>query len=442
MSLVRRLATQSSVIFAARLFGAGVIFVTQAAMARLWGAEYLGEFLLIVAAVNLIAVVMPLGFETIGTYFAAEYRAKGEGRLLRGFMARAYLHVGLLAAALLLVGPLFIGLLGEPGRVLGLYWLPACLCATAMALIFVNASLLVGLKRPYAGFFADGVFRPLLVLLALVIALPFGPAEGAFGIMIWTLGVGSLAIATGQLVLALRAVRAVPDAETGSRSDARRWWRFALPWVLIALATDYFFDIDLLVLSHLLSREELAIFGVCTRVFSLVAFGVAAVYAVTLPDMFESEALHDRAGFERKVGEANLIATLLSVALFAGVALGAPLLLMLFGPAFAAGAAPLAVLCLALVVRSGFGPAAMVLSVRDRPYATLPSIALGMVVLIGANLLLVPGFGLMGGAVAALIAMTVWSAAMWLTALKLTGIDVSILPRVLGLVAKPRTARE
>ena len=28
---------------------------------------------------------LPLGFETIGTYFAAEYRARGEGRLLRGF---------------------------------------------------------------------------------------------------------------------------------------------------------------------------------------------------------------------------------------------------------------------------------------------------------------------------------------------------------------------
>ena len=38
----------------------------------------------------IVAVVMPLGFETTGTYFAAEYRAKGEGRLLRGFMTRAY----------------------------------------------------------------------------------------------------------------------------------------------------------------------------------------------------------------------------------------------------------------------------------------------------------------------------------------------------------------
>ena len=82
-------SSATTVIFGARLFGAGLTFLAQAAIARYWGAEALGEYLLIIAAVNLIAVMMPLGFETIGTYFAAEYRAKGEGKLLRGFMTRA-----------------------------------------------------------------------------------------------------------------------------------------------------------------------------------------------------------------------------------------------------------------------------------------------------------------------------------------------------------------
>ena len=93
MDIRPRLASQSAIIFAARLFGAGLTFLVQAAIARLLGSAILGEYLLIIATVNLIGVVMPLGFETIGTYFAAEYRAKGEGRLLRGFLYRAYGHV-------------------------------------------------------------------------------------------------------------------------------------------------------------------------------------------------------------------------------------------------------------------------------------------------------------------------------------------------------------
>ena len=95
-----------------------------------------------------------------------------------------------------------------------------------------------------------------------------------------------------------------------------------MPWIALAVAGDFFFDIDLLLLSGHMSREELAIFGVCTRVFSLVSFGVGAVYAVTMPDMFESEAMKDRAGFHRKIGEANLVASGLSVALLLIVLVG------------------------------------------------------------------------------------------------------------------------
>src|SRR5690606_36606950 len=177
---------------------------------------------------------------------------------------------------------------------------------------------------------------------------------------------------------------------------------------------------------------------VLTRVFSLVAFGVSAVYAVTMPDIFESNAAADRAAFSRQVGEANLVATGVALGLYAAVLAGGPALLTIFGPAFAAGAMPLAVLCLALCVRALFGPVAIVLSIHDRPYATLPAIGLGMGVLIGANILLVPAHGLMGAAVAALAAQTFWSAAMWLTARRIAGVDVSILPKLKELVLRPR----
>lgn len=441
MSLRQRLVSQSSVIFGARLFGAGVIFLAQAAIARFWGADILGEYLLIIATVNIVAVVMPLGFETIGTYFAAEYRSKGEGKLLRGFMLRAYGHVAITSLVLVVAGYPLTGLFGEPGGVLVAHWLPACLMALATAVVYCNSALLVGLKRPFAGFFADTIFRPLLIVLCFAVAAMAGDAEAKFAELIWLLAIGFAVIAAAQFAWVLRAARQVPDAAAVAVAEQKRWWRFALPWVVIALATDFFFDIDLLILSHFLDRESLAVFGVCTRVFSLVAFGVSAVYAVTLPDMFERNAAADRMGFMKQIGEANLVACAISVALFAIVVVAGPLLLMLFGPEFQAGVVPLAVLCLALCIRSLFGPAALVLSIHDRPYATLPAIGLGIGVLIGANILLVPNHGLMGAALAALAAQTFWSAAMWLTAKRMAGIDVSIGPR-LGEVLAARRVKD
>ena len=157
------------------------------------------------------------------------------------------------------------------------------------------------------------------------------------------------------------------------------------------------------------------------------SFGVAAVYAVTLPDMFESEANADREGFNRKVGDANFVASLTSMVLFGTMLVTAPFLLLLFGPGFSEGAVPLALLCLGLVIRSALGPASMVLSIHDRPYASLPSVALGMVTLVAFNFLLVPLFGLTGAALAAVAAIAVWSLAQWWVALRTAHLDVSIM---------------
>lgn len=428
MSLARRLASQSTIIFGGRLFGAGLIFLVQAFIAQVWGAAILGDYLIVIATVNLIAVAMPLGFQTIGTYFAAEYRARGDRRQLIAFLSRAYGHVLAAFLAVILVGPLLMGWLGLSGHVVAMHFVPVALLALATALVYVNGGVLVGLKRPYAGFFADGIFRPIMVLATVLgcAALSSAPSE-AFSAMLWIIALGYVAIALVHLGFVVATLPRIENTDGAHVAEVPRWWRFAAPWVLITLATDFFFDIDLLLLANLLDREELAIFGVCTRIFSLVSFGVAAVYAVILPDMFESEANDDREAFHRKVGEANLAASLVSLGLFGLVAIGAPFALLLFGPDFTAGAVPLSILCLALVVRSAMGPASMVLSIHDRPWASLPAVLLGMGALALGNVVLVPLFHLVGAALAAIIAISIWSVALWVIALRTARIDVSIL---------------
>jgi O-antigen/teichoic acid export membrane protein len=428
MSLARRLASTSTIIFGGRLFGAGLIFLAQAFIARVWGAAILGDFLVVTAAANLVAVVMPLGFQTVGTYFAAEYGARGDRQQLVSFLRRAYFHIGAVLVLLLGAGPMLLGVSGQGETVFARYYVPIALLALATALVYVNGSVLIGLKRPFAGFFADGIFRPMMILGAVLIcAAVWSAPNEAFDTMLWIIAFGYVLIGVVHFAFVVATVRRLGDTAEARPAEVPRWWRFAAPWVLITLATDFFFDIDLLLLTNLLSSEELAIFGVCTRIFALVSFGVSAVYAVILPDMFESEARSDRAAFHRKVGEANLAASVVSLGLFVAVLVGAPFALLLFGDEFTAGAIPLSILCLALVVRSAMGPASMVLSIHDRPWSSLPAVILGMTTLVIGNLVLVPSFHLVGAALAALVAIAVWSVTLWIVALRTAGIDVSIL---------------
>ncbi len=124
--------------------------------------------------------------------------------------------------------------------------------------------------------------------------------------MLWLLAAALLVLFGFQSIWVHRAVIAVPRADAVRQGEPRRWWRFAAPWVLITLASDYFFDINLILLAGLLDRTDLAIFGVSTRIFALASFGVVAVYALTLPNMFDAERDADSGAFGRRVGEAIL----------------------------------------------------------------------------------------------------------------------------------------
>ncbi len=426
MKLRERLASQSTVIFAARILGAGIVFLAQAGIARFWGAEILGKYMLIMAIVNLIVVFLPLGFQTIGTYFASEYRATKNKKMLKKFAFMGYLHIGIMA---LLVGLVFLPIsmqLGQIGQLISNFWISIIFMTTAGAVIYLNTAILVGLKRPFAAFFSDALFKPILLVGSFILAASIFSSDSSLMAMLMLMSFSFSAIALLQFLYVKSSLQKIDDEVPLRKSEIKRWWRFAVPWVLIALASDFFFDIDLIILSAFLEPTELAIFGVIARIFTLAAFGISAVYAVCLPDMFESEANNDRLGFLQKVGEANLVATALSVILLIGVAIMGYFVLSIFGETFTKGLWPLVILCSALLVRSIFGPASLVLSIYDRPYASLPAVFVGLGSLISLNYLLVPPYGLMGAAISALSAITIWSFAQWLTAFKLAKVDISI----------------
>src|SRR5665811_1321937 len=92
MSVARKLFTTSAVMFAGRLFGAGVMFAVQAGIARLMGAESLGQYAVAVSTMNLVCVALPLGFAVVANYFAPEYASRGHGAPLRRFFKQASLQ--------------------------------------------------------------------------------------------------------------------------------------------------------------------------------------------------------------------------------------------------------------------------------------------------------------------------------------------------------------
>src|SRR5690606_17688538 len=149
-----------------------------------------------------------------------------------------------------------------------------------------------------------------------------------FRLLVWLVSGAYLVVGIGQSLYCLHHARKLPLESQPRQGEGRRWWRFALPWVIIVLATDFFFDLDMIFLAGGMSKEEVAIFGVCARIFMLVSFAVTAVYAVTLPDIFESNVKHGATELHKKIGDTNVVASILALVLLVGVVVGGPLLLL------------------------------------------------------------------------------------------------------------------
>src|SRR5690606_11160408 len=135
-----------------------------------------------------------------------------------------------------------LGWIGQGSSVLADHFVPVVLLAFGTALVYVNGALLVGLKRPFAGFFADTMFRPMIVMGAFLVSLGFAaPVEG-FSAMLWLIAIGYVVIALVHFGFVVTSLDRLVDTMPVQLQEQRRWWRFALPWVFISLATDFFFD--------------------------------------------------------------------------------------------------------------------------------------------------------------------------------------------------------
>ncbi|MCS6760989.1 MAG: hypothetical protein MO846_02575 [Candidatus Devosia symbiotica] len=68
------------------------------------------------------------------------------------FLTRCYAHVVGALVLLLIAGYPALDLLGLDETILAIHFIPMVLLAFGTAVVYVNGALLVGLKRPLAGF--------------------------------------------------------------------------------------------------------------------------------------------------------------------------------------------------------------------------------------------------------------------------------------------------
>ncbi|MDJ0612929.1 MAG: hypothetical protein QNJ29_04580 [Rhizobiaceae bacterium] len=420
-----RQAISFGTIFLARIVGAGSLFAINWLIVRYLGLDALAKFAIFVSLVSILATVASRGFPAIAPIFVAEYVAKDQPELFRGFVQTAVRQSGVLLT-LFAVGSAVI-YAGFPNGFHNLpVWMAPALLASAgaTALLGLNGAVLVGMKKQVAGLLPDTLVRPTLFLLLSFFFLSSGIVVDVSGIL-WLLTL-SLWLTLGFVLV--RDRRLHQDLRSAHlKTDEAKWKKASLPWMGISLLWDFMIDVVLLLTSLLAGSVEIAILHICFRYRVLAGFGMRTIHMLMMPEIAGGAATGNKKEVVRKLSQLNIASLVYSIAVMTGFAILGDWLLGIFSINISIGMPVLLIVSATMIIRSLFGPAPLILAIHQLHTATLWVSLVGLLVAIAFVISTFGTLGILAAAIGYTGANLIISAVLWYVAMKKTGIDCSIL---------------
>lgn len=388
-------------------------FALTTVIVRGLGAGGSGALFSAIALISILGAVCCLGADT-ALIWALPRRREGQGSAV-ALLPAALLPTVAVAVLVAVAGAIgadaIAGVLFDGGGADGVLLIR--LAFLGVPVVVASTVLLAAVRatRPvgaYVGvqFVGVPVARPVLIGGAVLLGCGAGSAcaAAAGGAPVITLVGWLLPVVVAAVVAAVLLVRPLRPAP-GTRwfpgaADWRTLWVFALPRAVSVAIDAGSMWIGVLLTAALAGAAQAGVFAAVGRYALaglLVMQGLRVAVAPRLSRLLGTGRHADAAAVYRRAAMATV---LLSWPAYLLLAAFAPAFLQLFGSSFRAGAAPLAVLAVAMLVNVGVGLVQTLLLMSGNSRQHLYAAAGGLALTVLVSLVLVPRHGALGAAIA------------------------------------------
>lgn len=407
--------------FMIRVFGAGIVFVSQAMLARWMGEHAFGNYVYVWTWLLLLGDLFHFGLPLTAQRYIPQYTEAGALPLLRGYLQASRWIVFLIGAGAAAVGLLVIlAARGVFDRDLVLPLVCGCVALPFFVLTFMSDALARSYDWVRLALLPAYIVRP-LGLIVIVGLLHFAGLRVDDTTVLLILAIVSALVACGQTLLFDRWIAGV--VPRGPKQFALgEWLRTAAPIVLVWGMYTLLTSTDVLVLKHFRPAEDVGHYFAAAKILALVSIINFSVGAAAAHQFTRLHVAGDRDGLSAFAADTVKLMFWPSLAVTLCVlALGRPLL-MLFGPGFAGAYPIMAVLAVGQLARAAVGPAERLLNmVGQQNRCALAYLAAFAVNIVGC-VTLAPRFGGMGAAAATAAAFVTEAVLLALIAKRSVGV--------------------
>jgi len=374
-------------------------------VARMLGPAALGTFSVAWATTDIISKVGVLGLDNAITTFIARAQAVGDRAGSRALFRLAVALAVALSAAIAVVSVVVLRLLGDR---LGLQRemvaaLAVTVCALpGVALYRISTSVSRGMKVMKHDIFSRGMTEPIATTLAFLVAFVIGLKTFApeLAAIVGTAASGVVAVALASSLF--RRVP-LPGGNLSLRSETRALLNYAAPISAYQLLNAVIFRLDIVMLGWFIGRAPgvtlvtVGIYGAVVDLASGLRKVNQAFNPIFAPVVAGMTATGDQERATATYARVAQWMLWILLPLVAVMMLAGGTILLIFGPAFRQGGMWLGIVAIACATNAFVTLGETVIMVQ-RPRLNLLNSSITCVVAIGANLCLIPRFGVTGAA--------------------------------------------
>ncbi len=428
---ISSLLSVSSFMFGCRIFGAGMVFLTQLLLARWMGAYQLGIYVYAFSWCIVLSMIVGLGYE------AATFRVIGQGLsnkrfdLIKGFILRGQ-------QLMLIAGLVTVIIFGNIVTFSEGLFDPDYKNTLLIALITVPVYLIAVFHESVAHAFSwfammimpSNVFRPTLLLLTVVIAWYTTGSLTSEAVMTYQLTAMAIIIFFHYLIFKKKVKETVGDIK--ANFETRSWIRIGLPQLVPVLYIEFLAELNVILIGFFLPPDQVAIFSIAFRVAMLITFMIFAVDSYFRPKAALLYADQDMHGLQKLTAHSTQLMFWPGLACVIFFIIFGKFILGIFGEEFVAGYVVFALLALSQLITVSIGPVSSLLNVTGHQDYSMMVFGSSLIILIILNLILTPMMGMKGAAIAVVLVTGFWN--VWL--LILVKKHLRIHPSVLSFAHK------